>query len=358
MDRMYLLSFTRNELRSYLSGLGIEPFRADQLLNWVYKKGITRFEDMTNLPKSLREDFRSRFRVHTLRRLDRVEAPDAVKYVFETRDNHILETVLIRERDHLTLCVSSQIGCAVGCTFCATALDGLKRNLSVEEIIDQFLQVQSETEERIRNVVFMGMGEPLANYDNVKKACEIMVSSWGLDLSKRRVTISTSGLVAQLRRMAQDSFMRELNLAVSLNATDQTLRRELMPLTKTNTLGELISLLKSFPLSSYRRITLEYVLIRGVNDGIEDAQRLVSLIGRHRKRFKVNLIPFNPDPSLPYSRPEPERIYRFQRVLWENKISALIRFSKGADVFGACGQLRNRTMVKFKLHGKESQMGH
>jgi 23S rRNA (adenine2503-C2)-methyltransferase len=178
-----------------------------------------------------------------------------------------------------------------------------------------------------------------------------------LDLSKRRVTISTSGLISQLRRLAEDKFMRELNLAVSLNATNQALRERLMPLTRTNTLEELMDLLVSFPLPVYRRITLEYVLIGNVNDRPEDARELVNLIGKHRKRFKVNLIPFNPDPCLPYSPPELRKVYSFQKLLWENGISALIRFSKGAQVFGACGQLRNRTMVKFKPHGKKSEVG-
>ncbi|NPA42238.1 MAG: 23S rRNA (adenine(2503)-C(2))-methyltransferase RlmN [Aquificae bacterium] len=341
----FITGYTLSQLKEEFTRLGLEKFRASQVLRWVYKKFVTDFSLMTDLSKEHREFLSESFSFHPLERVDKVEAPDAVKYLFKTHDGHIVETVLIKERDHLTLCVSSQIGCAVGCTFCATALDGLKRNLSTEEIVDQFLQVQKDIDSKIRNVVFMGMGEPLANYDNVRKAVEIMVSPWGLDLSKRRVTISTSGLVAQLRRMSKDPLMSELNLAVSLNSPDPKKRLEIMPLTKTNTLEELMEVLKTYPLPRYRRITLEYVLIKGVNDSDRDARELVKLIGRHRKRFKVNLIPFNPDPNLPFERPSLERVLKFQKILWDAGISTFVRFSKGADVFGACGQLRSRRLM-------------
>ncbi len=338
----FVTGYSLEELRRELSSLGMEPFRANQILRWVYKRSATDFYSMTDLSKEQREVLSQTFAFDPLTLVERVEAPDATKFLFKTRDGHLVETVLIKERDHLTLCVSSQIGCAVGCTFCATALDGLIRNLSTEEIVDQFLQVQRITGERIRNVVFMGMGEPLANYENVRKAVLIMVSDWGLDLSKRRVTVSTSGLVAQLRRMSNDPVLREVNLAVSINSPREEKRIELMPLSKTNTLRELMEVLRSFPLPKYRRITLEYILIKGVNDSVQDARDLARLIGRDRRRFKVNLIPYNPDPSLPYERPPLDRVISFQRELWSRGVSAFVRFSKGADIFGACGQLRSR----------------
>ncbi len=338
----FITEYTLEELKDKVSSLGLEPYRAKQILSWVYKKLTTDFSLMTDLPKEARRELSEAFGFHPLTLEGSAEAPDATKFLFRTRDGHLIETVLIKERDHLTLCVSSQIGCAVGCTFCATAMDGLVRNLTTSEIVDQFLQVQLRTEGRIRNVVFMGMGEPLANYENVRKAALIMVSSWGLDLSKRRVTISTSGIVSQLKRMARDPFMRELNLAVSINSPRQELREKLMPLSRTNTLHELMDVLRRFPLPRYRRITLEYILIKGVNDSVREARELARLIGPYRKRFKVNLIPYNPDPELPYERPTLERVLRFQRELWEKDISTFVRFSKGADVFGACGQLRSR----------------
>ncbi len=342
----FITGYTLDELKEELRELGFEPYRAKQIFTWIYKKFVTDFSVMTDLPKDQRAFLSENFSFHPLEKVDRISSSDASKYLFKTEDGHIVETVLIKERDHLTLCVSSQIGCAVGCKFCATALDGLVRNLRAEEIVDQFLHVQQDVRSRIRNVVFMGMGEPLANYENVRRATEIMVSSWGLDLSKRRVTISTSGLVSQLRRMAKDPKMRDLNLAVSLNAPNQKLREEIMPLTKTSNLEELFDVLRSFPLPKYRRITLEYVLIKDVNDSSEDARALVKLIGRWRKRFKVNLIPFNPDPNLPYERPPLERIFSFQKILWDSGVSCFVRFSKGSEVFGACGQLRTKVMLK------------
>ncbi len=354
-----LTEYTLSDLQKDLTSFGFEPYRAKQILKWVYGKFVTDFDLMTDLPKEMRKTLKEIFKVHTLEMVDKVPAPDSVKYLFRTEDGHLIETVLIRERDHLTLCVSTQIGCAVGCTFCATALDGLIRNLKASEIVDQYLMVAEDTGERIRNVVFMGMGEPLANYDNLRKAVQIMISPWGLDLSKRRVTISTSGIIAQIRRMMEDEVLRDINLAVSVNATTQRLREKIMPLTKTNTLKDLIALLKRYPLKPYRRITLEYVLIKDLNDSEEDALRLAGLIGRHRKRFKVNLIPFNPDPNLPYERPPLERILRFQRILWEKGISTFVRFSKGADVFGACGQLRaKRPVVRSLNHEEPAQVGN
>ncbi len=343
MMKEFVTNYTLDELKEKFKELNLEPFRAKQVFRWVYKKFITDFDKMTDLSKEHRKLLRNKFFFHPLKKIDRVEAPDAAKYLFRTSDGHLIETVLIKERDHLTLCVSSQIGCAVGCSFCATALDGLKRNLTTAEIIDQYIQVRQDLgKENIRNVVFMGMGEPLANYENVRKAVEIMISSEGINLSKRRITVSTSGIVAQIRRMAQDPVMKEVNLAVSLNAVTQKQREKLMPLTKTNTLEELMELLKTFPLPKYRRITLEYVLIKGVNDSTEHAKLLAKLIGKYRKKFKVNLIPFNPDPNLPYERPSLTDIMKFQKVLWEYGISNFVRFSKGVEVFGACGQLRAR----------------
>ncbi len=356
----FVTSYNLKELQDRFVSLGLERFRAGQVLRWLYKKFVTDFERMSDLSKEQRSFLKERFSFHTLELVERVDAPDASKYLFRTRDGHTVETVLIRERDHLTLCVSSQIGCAVGCTFCATALDGLKRNLSVEEIVDQLLQVQKDIgPERIRNVVFMGMGEPLANYDNVRKSVEIIISPWGLDLSKRRVTISTSGLIAQIKRMARDPLMRELNLAVSLNSPYNSLRTEIMPLTKTNPLKELMEVLSRYPLPRYRRITLEYVLIKDLNDSLKDAKELVRLIGKKRKRFKVNLIPFNPHPALHYERPPLERILKFQKVLWDAGISTFVRFSKGAEVFGACGQLRvKKLMLKSQPDEKPIQVAN
>lgn len=337
-----LTSYNLQELKEKFAQLGLEPYRAVQVLDWVYKKFETDFQKMTNLSKAHRALLSQHFRIHTLEPVAKVEAEDSVKYAFRTHDGHIIETVLIFERDHLTLCVSSQVGCAVGCRFCATATDGLIRNLTTSEIIDQYLLVQKDVSDRIRNVVFMGMGEPLANYEAVRKAVEIMISPWGINLSKRRVSVSTSGIVAQLKRMSQDPIMREVNLAVSINAPFQHLREFLMPISKTNTLRELLQVLADFPYPPDRRIMLEYVLIKDVNDSPKEAHTLAQLIAPHRRKFKVNLIPYNPDPSLPFERPPMERVYAFQEVLRKHHISTFVRLSKGIQVFGACGQLKSK----------------
>ncbi len=336
----YLPGYTLEEFRKDLENSGFEPYRADQVFNWLYKRGEEDFGAMTNLPKGLRQLLASRYTASSLSLIESIKAPDSEKFLFRTRDGQTVETVLIKERDHNTLCVSSQIGCAVGCRFCATAIDGLVRNLKTEEIVDQYLKVRKITSEDIRNVVFMGMGEPLANIKNVRKAVEILISRWGLDLSKRRVTISTSGLVSGIRKMAEDPLLREVNLAVSINSPFEEERSRLMPLMREGSLEELMEELKSFPLKPYRKITLEYVLLSGLNDTQDHAKALASLIGTSKKRFKVNLIPYNPVPDLPFARPSIKKILEFQRTLWDRGISTFVRFSKGIQTFGACGQLR------------------
>ena len=340
-----LTSLTRDQLREFFESAGERPFRADQVLRWIYKKAVFDFQSMTDLPVELRTRLSEEVSILELEPIQKVEASDSIKFLFKTRDGHAVETVLIKERDHLTLCVSTQIGCAVGCRFCATALDGLIRNLSAGEIIQQYLIAMKESGERIRNVVFMGMGEPLANYDAVRKAVEIMVSPWGLDLSRRRVTISTSGLLAPLRKMARDPLLRDINLAVSVNSPFEEEREKLMPLLKEGSLKELMRILRTFPLRPYRKITLEYVLIGGINDTQSHARALADLLKGYEKRFKVNLIPYNPDPSLPFERPPLDRIIRFQRALWDRGISTFVRFSKGQETLGACGQLRAKRYV-------------
>ncbi|MEN3034307.1 MAG: 23S rRNA (adenine(2503)-C(2))-methyltransferase RlmN [Aquificaceae bacterium] len=329
---------TREELRKDFEK---EPYRADQLLGWVYKRFETDFEKMSNLPKTLRKELSSIYSFWNLELIDTLKAEDAIKFLFKTKDGLKIESVLIFEKDHLTLCVSSQVGCAVGCRFCSTAKDGLLRNLDPDEILEQYMQVSILTGHRIRNVVFMGMGEPLANYESVRKSARIMVSSWGLDLSKRRVSISTSGLIAQIKKMASDPLMRELNLAVSINAPTQSLRLELMPISQTNTLDELFKTLYEYPLSKGRRIMLEYVLIKDLNDSLEHASQLLPYVLKKPHKFKVNLIPYNEEPGSCFKRPPLKRILAFQEVLKSHKIATHIRFSKGTEIFGACGQLRS-----------------
>ncbi|RTZ60708.1 MAG: 23S rRNA (adenine(2503)-C(2))-methyltransferase RlmN [Gammaproteobacteria bacterium] len=339
------------ELRRWATENNLERYRADQIYQWVYKKWEDNPWNMTNLSKELRKWLSENFKFHTLEKIEKVEAPDSVKYLFKTEDGHLVETVLIREKDHWTLCVSTQIGCNIGCKFCATAKDGLIRNLTTAEILDQLLWVQKDIKDlpkpwnKVRNIVFMGMGEPLANFTNLKKAVEIFIDQRGIDISKRRLTISSSGILYQLRKMAQDPVLRSVNLAISLNAPNQEIREEIMPIARSNPFDELWELLVNYPLPEGRKITLEYVLIKDINDSEECAYQLAKLVKPHRKRFKVNLIPFNPSPILPYERPEEERIFKFQKILLNHSIIATIRWSKGQKVFGACGQLRAKREI-------------
>ncbi len=346
-----LVGKTLPELREWAIKNNLERYRADQIYHWVYKKWEDDPERFTNLSKELRKWLKENFKFHTLGLVERVEAPDSVKYLFKTEDGHLVETVLIKEKDHWTLCVSTQIGCNVGCKFCATARDGLIRNLSTAEIVDQLLWVQKDIRElpkpwnKVRNIVFMGMGEPLANYNNVRKAVEIFVDQKGVDISKRRLTISSSGILHQLEKMAKDPLLRNVNLAISLNAPDGETREKIMPITRTNPFEKLWEFLVNYPLPEGRKITLEYVLIKGVNDSTKHAEKLARLVKPHRRRFKVNLIPYNPSPILPFERPSEKDIYRFQKILLDNAIIATIRWSKGQEVFGACGQLRAKREI-------------
>jgi len=346
-----LIGKSLNELRNWAVKNNLERYRADQIYHWIYKKWEDNPEKFTNLSKELRKWLKENAKFHTLEKVERLEAPDSVKYLFKTEDGHLVETVLIKEKDHWTLCVSTQIGCNVGCKFCATAKDGLIRNLSAAEIVDQLLWVQKDIKNlpkpwhKVRNIVFMGMGEPLANFPNLKKAVEIFIDQKGVDISKRRLTVSSSGILYQLRKMAQDPILKHVNLAISLNAPNGKIRKEIMPITESNPFEQLWEFLVNYPLPEGRKITLEYVLIKDVNDLEEHAKELAELVKPYRKRFKVNLIPFNPSPILPYERPPKERIDKFQKILLDNAIIATVRWSKGQDVFGACGQLRAKREI-------------
>ena len=261
------------------------------------------------------------------------------KYLFKLMDEHYIESVLIPEKDHFTLCISSQAGCAMGCLFCLTAKQGLKRNLTPSEIIDQVIQVRKSMNDPdlMTNIVLMGMGEPLANYDAVVKAIGNLIGEDGMNFSHRKVTLSTCGLVPQIKRMGQEI---TINLAISLNAADDKTRSLLMPINKKYPLNSLISACRDFPLPNRRMITFEYILIEGVNDRDEDAFKLCSLLSG--LRAKINLIPLNPYPGLDMSQPPIERILYFQDILLKNQFTVIVRKSKGTDIQAACGQLSGK----------------
>ena len=325
------------ETEEWVEVLGLEAYRARQIRQWLFKRLASSFDEMTDLPKSLRALLKEKANINHLEKVRTQVSEDSTeKYLFRLTDGCNIETVLIPERDHFTLCISSQAGCAMGCTFCFTARQGLKRNLTPAEIIDQVIQARREMKEpeRLTNIVFMGMGEPLANYQGVLSAIHNMIAEEGMNFSHRKVTLSTCGLVPMIRKLGKDT---TVNLAVSLNAADDETRNFLMPVNRKYNLKSLISACMDFPLPNRGMITFEYILINGVNDRTKDAHNLVNLL--LGLRAKINLIPFNPCQGLELATPSMERVLKFQEILIKNHFTSIIRKSKGRDISAACGQL-------------------
>ena len=327
------------ELESWLAERGESRYRADQIRRWLYQRGAVSFGAMSNLSASLRRDLEGAFTVSRLRtaRSDR-SADGTVKFLFTLADGFNIESVLIPEAKRLTLCISTQAGCGLGCGFCATALLGLKRNLQASEIVDQILEAGRTLRpgERITHIVLMGMGEPLANYQQTLKAIGIMTDAEsGLGFSSRRVTLSTVGLVPQIKKLMDEA---NVNLAISLHATTDEARSALMPINKKYPLAELVACCRALPIPKRRRITFEYVMLRGVNHSAEDARRLARLLAGIRA--KINLIPFNPHPGSRFERPAPGEIKEFQDRLYDYGFQVNVRTPRGDDIHAACGQLQ------------------
>ena len=335
-----LRSLPRGRLAELLApDFGAERYRADQLFSWLHGRLVEDVEAITVLPARLRQQLARRTRLVRLEVTATQSAPDGTtKLALETEDGHLVETVLIPEEGKLTQCVSTQIGCRMGCSFCATARLGLKRHLTAGEIVAQVAVGRSWAKargQRLSNLVFMGMGEPLDNYEATVDALRILTDPLGADFSTRRVTVSTVGHVSGLERLAREDLL--VNLAVSLNATTQRDRARLMPAARRWPLGELLAVLETFPLPPRRRITLEYVLLPGTNDRPADATRLGRIA--RRLKAKVNLIPFNPFPNSPFRRPTPEEIDHFAQAVRTYDVTVLVRRSRGGEIQAACGQL-------------------
>ena len=325
------------ETEAWAVRLGLEAFRGRQVRHWLLTKLAGSFDEMTNLPKSVRALLREKANIRHLENVETLVSKDGTrKYLFGLPEGSFIESVLIPERDHWTLCISSQAGCAMGCRFCLTARQGLQRNLTPSEIIEQVIQVKRSLEDPagLTNIVLMGMGEPLANYDSVVRAMDNMIQDDGMNFSHRKVTLSPCGLVPRMKRLGRDI---TVNMAVSLNASDDETRDFLMPVNRQYPLDELLSACRAFPLPNRRRITFEYILIKDVNDRDEDARRLCRLL--RDIRAKVNLIPLNPHEGSTMTPPSMERILAFQDILARNRYTAIIRKSKGRDIMAACGQL-------------------
>jgi 23S rRNA (adenine2503-C2)-methyltransferase len=331
-----LKELTQAEFEQLMASWGQASFRARQIQKWLFK-GVTDFEAMTDIGKDVRGLLQEKTYISHLALQDRQQSVDgSEKFSFRLADGEVIESVVIPETDHCTLCLSSQVGCAQGCRFCLTAQKGLHRNLTPAEIINQILAVRAllANKPAITNLVFMGMGEPLANFPNLVKAITIILAPWGLNFSSRRVTVSTIGLAPLIPALGKAV---RVNLAVSLNAPNDALRHRLMPITQKFPLANVLEACRAFPLPPHRRITFSYVLLKGINDAPDQARELARLL--RGLRAKINLIAFNPHPRLPFQRPDPETVQAFQDILVQAHYTTLVRESRGGDISAACGQL-------------------
>jgi len=341
--RADLRSLSSAELDALVASLGERPFRARQIYRWLHQKGAATLEEMTDLPLELRRRLAGEATLTALERAAEQRSSDGtIKWTWRTSDGKLVESVYMPETDRKTLCLSTQAGCAVGCTFCMTGTMGLSRNLTVGEILDQVARAnrrlleigEGEPPRPLTNLVFMGMGEPLHNYRAVKATIDVLLSEDGPNFSNRHVTVSTSGVVPAMQKLGEET---DVKLAVSLNATTDETRSALMPINRRWPLAELLAACRSFPMKKGRRITFEYVLLAGVNDGDEDALRLARMV--RGIPAKVNLIPYNDNPGLGFRSPDPERVETFLDLLVRQNVTAVVRKNRGRDIAAACGQL-------------------
>lgn len=343
--RADILSLTFEALAAQVAELGEKPFRARQIWNWLHKRYAGSFEEMTDLSAALRQKLVERYRIDAPVIEHVQQSSDGTrKYKLKTRDGRFVEAVYMPDEQsgRKTLCVSSQVGCAMGCTFCLTATMGLVRNMTPGEIVGQVHRVNRDLIDTVglpgprplTNLVFMGMGEPLHNFDNLKQGLELLLSPDGPDFSHRHVTVSTSGLVPAIERLGKET---EVKLAISLNATTDEVRDEIMPVNRKWKIAALMDACRAFPMRQGRRITFEYVMLRDVNDSDDDAKRLAKLV--RGLPAKVNLIPYNENPGLGFGEPTPERVASFKAILDDRHVTALVRKNRGRDISAACGQL-------------------
>jgi 23S rRNA (adenine2503-C2)-methyltransferase len=346
-------SLTLEEMRAHLCALGQPSFRADQLAQWLFVKRVHAFSEMTDLPADLRMRLASECSIDALELVRQLGASDSTrKFLFRLSDQNLIETVLIpaspalygEPADRRTLCVSTQVGCAYGCKFCASGLDGWTRNLRADEIVDQVLQVEEISGEKVNNLVFMGMGEPLANFEQVMRAIGILNAPWGIGIGARHITISTSGLVPQIRQLADQPL--QVRLAISLHGATDDVRSQIMPVNRKYPVAALLEACAYYAQRKKQRITFEYILIEGVNDRPEDAAALARIV--RRLPAKVNCIPYNAVDGLPWQRPSQARQNEFMQVLHSANIAATIRLEKGHDIAAACGQLRRQSAPELR----------
>ncbi len=326
------------ELSDWAVSAGEKKFRAQQLYQWLYLHKADSWESMSNLSKKFRELLAKSFRLERIKIVNQQSASDGtIKILQQLEDGQEIESVLLVHDDHYTVCISTQVGCAMGCKFCLTAGMGLKRNLTAGEIVEQVLNLWSllPPGESIRNIVYMGMGEPFHNYDNTLKSLNIFLNDHGFNFSSRRITVSTSGIIPGIERFARET--DKANLAISLNGVTQEARKKLMPISKRYTLEDLMAACRNFPQETRKRITFEYILMKGLTDSLQSARQLVKLL--HGTKSKINLIVYNENPDLAFKSPDQEAVKRFQQYLLDHGLVVTLRSSKGQGISAACGQL-------------------
>ena len=338
-NKVCLKNLTEEELKEYIKSIGEKAFRATQIYGWIYK-GAKSFSDRKNIPKSLQEKLEEIAFIGNLNiNLKLVSKLDGTrKYLFELNDGNIIESVMMEYEHGVTVCISNQVGCRMGCRFCASTIDGLVRNLEPWEILDQIIKIQEDIGKRVSNLVLMGSGEPLDNFDNTKQFLKLVNDKNGLNIGYRHITLSTCGVVPKMYELADLEI--PINLALSLHSPYDESRKEIMPIANAYSIKEVIDACKYYIKKTNRRVTFEYSLIKGVNDSQEDAKKLASLL--KGMLCHVNLIPINKVDERDYEKPDKTYIYKFRDNLQKENIPATIRREMGADINGACGQLRRK----------------
>ena len=323
--------------------LGVENFRSKQLFNWMYRNGVNDLTELKNLPRSLIDDLNISHCIHPLELINSTNSSSEKtnKFLFKTQSGALIESVLMNEKNRVTLCISTQVGCALDCKFCATAKMGFKENLSVGEILDQYLLTRQKIHKPITNIVFMGMGEPFLNYKNVIKAAKLLNDPNGINMGSKRITISTAGVISKIKQFTKSR--ERFKLAISLNGTTNEQRASIMPINIKNSLEELLNVSMKYTETLNRWLTFEYVLLKEINDSIEDAKRLLSML-KGMKKCKLNIIPYN-ETDGEFRRPDKDQIENFVIALRPAKFPITVRWSKGTDIDAGCGQLATKNQI-------------
>lgn len=342
MDKKDILSLSLEELKIEMEGIGEKAFRAKQVYEWLHVKLVDSFDEMTNLSKSLREKLDSAYRIPSVQLVERqISQIDGTnKFLFRLEDGHVVESVLMRYKHGNSVCISSQVGCRMGCKFCASTIGGLERDMLPAEMLGEIYQIQKISGERVSNIVIMGTGEPLDNYDNFVRFIRLISDENGLNISQRNITVSTCGIVPNMRRLAKEQL--QITLALSLHGSTQEKRKALMPVANKYQLSEVLEACDYYFEKTGRRISFEYSLVQGVNDRDEDARELIAIL--KPRNCHLNLIPVNPIKERDFQRPSRKSAEEFKNKIEKSGVNVTIRRELGSDIDGACGQLRRRHM--------------